>query len=322
DGTLSLETTCKATSNWTTSPWNQICPPDVIISGSDKFGDAYSMNEDPSNHMIYSVTLSGYLLGFTQTGSGSNFSATMLPQIDIGLGYLRANGSYIGIRRSVIDPNSRTLWIPIDQVYNPQTCPTWPGSTPCTPIVLDQWLYKFDLATLYSNLTPTPTPTFTPTPTATPAPTLTPTPNPPTATSSGLLGNYFSNRNLSGTPTFTRTDATVNFNWGTASPAPSLSNINYSIRWTGFVTPSYSQTYTFYTKTDDGTRLYVNNTLLINDWANQAATQKSGTISLLAGHTYPIKMEYYQHLGKASAQLSWSSASQLKQIIPQSQLYH
>src|SRR5262249_28598423 len=45
------------------------------------------------------------------------------------------------------------------------------------------------------------------------------------------------------------------------------------------------------------------------------------SIALVAGQKYDIRMEYYEHGGGAVATLSWSSASQAKQIIPASRLY-
>ncbi|HEV8193970.1 MAG TPA: protein kinase, partial [Ktedonobacterales bacterium] len=93
--------------------------------------------------------------------------------------------------------------------------------------------------------TPLPTATLQPTatamPTATPRPTAIPTPRPtPTATrvpvGTGLSGYYFVNRTLAGSPAFTRIDAVVNFNWGSAPPIEGVPS-NYSVRWTGFVVP-------------------------------------------------------------------------------------
>jgi hypothetical protein len=65
----------------------------------------------------------------------------------------------------------------------------------------------------------------------------------------------------------------------------------------------------------------VNGQLLDDDWTTHGPKQNSGTISLAAGQQYTITMEYFENTGGAVAQLSWSSASQPKQIIPQSQLY-
>jgi beta-glucanase (GH16 family) len=135
----------------------------------------------------------------------------------------------------------------------------------------------------------------------------------------GLAGEYFDNADLTNLKV-TRVDATVNFNWGTGSPDPSIGPDTFSVRWSGTVTPLFSETYTFFTKTDDGARLWVNGQQLVNRWVDQGATEVSGSIALVAGTAYAIKMEYYDDGGGASAQLSWSSAHTPKQIIPQAQL--
>ncbi|MBX9255632.1 PQQ-dependent sugar dehydrogenase, partial [Desmonostoc muscorum CCALA 125] len=53
----------------------------------------------------------------------------------------------------------------------------------------------------------------------------------------------------------------------------------------------------------------------------QSATEHSGSIALVAGQKYDIKLEYYENGYSAVSKLSWSSTSQTKEIIPQSQLY-
>jgi len=136
----------------------------------------------------------------------------------------------------------------------------------------------------------------------------------------GLKAEYFNSLNFTN-PVLTRTDATVNFDWQTGSPAAGVNADNFTVRWTGQVEPLYSQTYTFYTTSDDGVRLWVNNQLIIDKWIDQPATEWSGSIALTAGQKYDIKLEYYEKTVGAVAKLSWSSASQAKQIIPQSQLF-
>jgi hypothetical protein len=91
--------------------------------------------------------------------------------------------------------------------------------------------------------------------------------------------------------------------------------------WTGLVQPQFSETYTFYTTTDDGTRLWVNGQLVVDRWVDQGATEAHGSITLQGSQKYPITMEYYENGGDASATLAWSSPSTTKTIIPQSQLY-
>jgi hypothetical protein len=139
-------------------------------------------------------------------------------------------------------------------------------------------------------------------------------------TGTGLQGQYYDNLDFTGLK-LTRTDATVNFDWGSGSPDPGIGADTFSVRWIGQVQPRYSQTYTFYTRTDDGVRLWVNGVLLIDKWVDQSSFEWSGALALSAGQAYDIQMDYYENGGSATAQLNWSSASQTKEIIPQTQLY-
>jgi len=136
----------------------------------------------------------------------------------------------------------------------------------------------------------------------------------------GLRGEYFNNQNLTDR-VFTRVDSSVNFNYGTGSPDPRISNDSFSVRWIGEIEARYTQRYTFTTLSDDGVRLYVNGQLIIDQWNDHPATNHSGSIDLEAGVKVDIRMEYYEAGGGAVARLRWSSASQASQIVPRSQLY-
>ncbi len=148
-------------------------------------------------------------------------------------------------------------------------------------------------------------------------------------TGTGLRGSYWSNTTpatftspgFSVPPSLVRTDAVVNFNWGNGSPDPSISTDHFIARWTGAVQPQFNETYTFYTTTDDGVRLWVNGQLIIDEWVDQGPTEWSGSINLVAQQRYNIQMDYYENGGGAEALLSWSSPSTVKVIIPQTQLY-
>jgi hypothetical protein len=135
----------------------------------------------------------------------------------------------------------------------------------------------------------------------------------------GLKGQYFKSINLTN-PAFERVDSTISFDWGRGAPDTRVGVDDFSVRWTGYVQAKHSETYTFYTVGDDGIRLYVDNKLVVNDWSNHGARERSGTIALKAGQSYPIKLEYYESAGGAVAKLLWSSPSQAKQIIPATQL--
>jgi glucose/arabinose dehydrogenase len=137
--------------------------------------------------------------------------------------------------------------------------------------------------------------------------------------SGGLSGDYFDNRDLTGLR-FTRVDPTVDFDWGTGTPDARLGPDTFSVRWTGTVTPTTSETYTFTTRADDGVRLWVNDRLLIDNWVDQSATERSATLALTAGQAYPVRLEYYENGVDATMRLLWSSPSVPKQVIPQARL--
>jgi hypothetical protein len=119
----------------------------------------------------------------------------------------------------------------------------------------------------------------------------------------------------------TRIDPQINFNWGDpGSPDPLVPVDQFSARWSGEVEAAFTETYTFYTTSDDGARLWVDGKLLVDSWIDQGASEHSGTIDLVAGNTYSLKMEYYENGGGAVAELRWSSPHTPKQLIPQAAL--
>jgi len=135
----------------------------------------------------------------------------------------------------------------------------------------------------------------------------------------GLVGNYYANPDLSGKNVI-RTDATVDFDWGFNGPVPGIGPDHFSVRWTGHVTPRYSETYTFYTTSDDGAVLWVDDTKVIDHWTPHPATEDSGSITLVAGVAHGIKLEYFDGINEALVTLAWASPTQPKEIISTSEL--
>lgn len=136
----------------------------------------------------------------------------------------------------------------------------------------------------------------------------------------GLLGQYYHSSG-GGPPTdpwetlvMERIDPTVNFNWTSGSPDPSVDADNFSVRWTGEVEVPTSGSYTFYTETDDGVRLWVNNELIIDEWA-QGYTADKGDIELTGGRRYEIKLELYENGGDARCELHWSGPGFIREVV-------
>ena len=121
----------------------------------------------------------------------------------------------------------------------------------------------------------------------------------------GLDAEYFANKNLEGPPALKRVDESVNFDWGMSNPAPELPADNFSARWTGKVIPTVSGKYRFGAIADDGVRIYLDGKLIAEDWTQHAPTTVTGEVTLEAGKSYEVKMEYYESQIGAVAKLVW-----------------
>ncbi len=113
-----------------------------------------------------------------------------------------------------------------------------------------------------------------------------------------------------------RTDSTIDFDWGGGAPHEGMNQDNFSIRWTGFMKPEHSGTYSIHTVTDDGVRLWVGDELLIDDWNQHPPKENSANVNLQAEQYYPIKMEFFEGGGGAMARLLWTPPGGNKNVIP------
>ena len=126
---------------------------------------------------------------------------------------------------------------------------------------------------------------------------------------------YFNNIALDGSPALIRAEQAIDYEWGTTSPAPDIINPDtFSARWTRDITVQPGQ-YQFTVTVDDGARLWVNNRLLIDAWDVQVETTYQREVALSGGET-PIRLEYFENGGLATAQLSWSRLHELPQPSP------
>ncbi len=127
----------------------------------------------------------------------------------------------------------------------------------------------------------------------------------------GLTGEYYEGMNFNKIFT-TRSDQTIDFNWGDNAPIQGMVPDTFSIRWRGQLIAPETGEYTLNTLSDDGTRLFIDNKLVIDEWQDQAPLIASGKIILEAGKKYDVKLEYYENLMGAVAQLRWILPSEKK----------
>lgn len=90
----------------------------------------------------------------------------------------------------------------------------------------------------------------------------------------------------------------------------------FAVRFSGFITVPSEGLYKFYTKSDDGTKLYIdNNLVVVNDGLHDMSVEKTGSIWLGPGR-HQIRVEYFEKTGGEDISVSYSGPGIYKQIIP------
>jgi beta-glucosidase len=121
-----------------------------------------------------------------------------------------------------------------------------------------------------------------------------------------VKGEYFDNIGLSGEPVVTRTDAAIDFDWTLFPPdAERLPYDNYSVRWTGVVKPPVSGHFELGVEGNDGYRLFLNDSLLIDNWQKVSAGLSLADVDLTANREERLRLEYFEPVGNARIKLVW-----------------
>jgi hypothetical protein len=125
------------------------------------------------------------------------------------------------------------------------------------------------------------------------------------------------------TPDIIRTDAQINYKKSTqAWPGlPSEYKSNFVSRHTGYLYIDAPGIYTLYLNSDDGSRLWINGELIINNSGLHAMRERAALVELGQGYHH-IRLEYFERTGWAGLILSYSSDFINKKVIPASLFYH
>ncbi|MCL5666913.1 MAG: glycoside hydrolase family 6 protein [Patescibacteria group bacterium] len=124
----------------------------------------------------------------------------------------------------------------------------------------------------------------------------------PAPATNAFTGCYYSDQNLNNLA-LSRTDNSINFDWGGGSPDSKVPSDHFSARWQGNFSFNGGD-YTFTATADDGIKVYVDNNLIINQWKDQPASTYAANLSLAPG-SHLVKVEYYENAGGALAKVSW-----------------
>lgn len=142
----------------------------------------------------------------------------------------------------------------------------------------------------------------------------------------GLKAEYFKSRQFRNDHrVLERLDPVVNFDFGESSPEPGkIEPAEFAMRWQGAVLAPETGEYEFTVHTENAARLWVNaqDRPLIDAWVRSGSdTEHRGTILLLGGRIYPLRLEFFKSKeGKekrASIGLLWRPPRQAVDVIPQ-----
>ncbi|UAJ79188.1 hypothetical protein IT072_18600 [Leifsonia sp. ZF2019] len=138
----------------------------------------------------------------------------------------------------------------------------------------------------------------------------------------GLGATYYANSTLSGLPSnyalgVGTADGSVNANWGTGAPYSGGPADNWTLRLTGTITFPNAGTYKINTNADDGSQVWLNDVLMINDWVSGAAhLSPTANVTVTAGQVMRIRLQYKEDTSTASLQLLWTPPGSSQAVIP------
>ena len=114
---------------------------------------------------------------------------------------------------------------------------------------------------------------------------------------------FWPNKTFSDSPVLVRNDKKVDFDWDTKAPAVGVPEDYFAVRWTRTINLS-AGLYRFSLRANDGVRLYVNGTRLIDEWHSSNGSATYTTELVLSGST-ALRLDYYDNTAKALVRLSW-----------------
>lgn len=103
------------------------------------------------------------------------------------------------------------------------------------------------------------------------------------------------------------------------SPAPGIRGILYSVRWTAKLTTTSAGEHAFFVKADDGVRVFVDDRLLVDDWASHPPKDSSAKVMLAPGE-HSLRVEYFQVRGPALLAFEWQPPGGARAAVPEAAL--
>jgi hypothetical protein len=134
----------------------------------------------------------------------------------------------------------------------------------------------------------------------------------------GLRGRYYAGSKWEEDPLLERVDPLIQFQWNPGSyeeSPPPLNSPPFSVEWKGYINIKKAGLYSFGTNSDDGSLLYINDRLIVDNDGPHSATYVSGSLRL-EERVYPLRIRYFDIGIQGKMELYWKLPGQAKEIIP------
>ena len=119
----------------------------------------------------------------------------------------------------------------------------------------------------------------------------------------GLDARYFSGIDITTKPAFNRIDPKIDFQWTLFGPDPRVPFDHFAVVWEGVIVPDVNGTWNIGIEGNDGYRLYLNDTLLIDRWNDQSFHTTLVPFTFTAGVPHKLRIEYRERSGNARFRL-------------------
>jgi len=135
----------------------------------------------------------------------------------------------------------------------------------------------------------------------------------------GFLGWYYENKSFEGKPKLVRYDNKISFN--DTSFNKILSGKQYSVIWSGRLYAPRSGLYKFYTESDDGSFLYLNDKLVVDNGGDHGIKTVKGSMYLTEGY-YDIKIKYFNSSGSGQIKVFWEMPAGLRNQLGEDNVHN
>ena len=122
-------------------------------------------------------------------------------------------------------------------------------------------------------------------------------------------------------PKLKRVDSQIAFDWKSGEFYGTGMRERFYVRWSGAIKARKRGVYTFYTESDDGSRLFIDGKQVVDNQGLHSMQEEDGAVELSSGW-HRIKIEFIQYDGGAGCICRWKQPKGEKEIIPENMLSH